>query len=101
MYYNQSILKKHSALSIGRKDVQTSLILFPVRLETRFVDNHLVSEGSEPDKALFAFQALWDYVEALERGPSDVVLTKALEVMRSVETLDGSIAKTGRGWAPS
>ena len=88
MYYNQSILKKHSALSIGRKDVQTSLILFPVRLETRFVDNHLVSEGSEPDKALFAFQALWDYVEALERGPSDVVLTKALEVMRSVETLD-------------
>lgn len=88
MYYNQSILKKHSALSIGRKDVETSLILFPVRLETRFVDDHPVEDVSEPDKALFAFQALWDYVNSLENASSEAILKSAMMVMRRVEALD-------------
>ena len=88
MYYNQSILKKHSALSIGRKDVQTSLILFPVRLETRFVEDHLVEDVSEPDKALYAFQSLWDYVDSLEKASTDTILANALTVMRRVEALD-------------
>ena len=61
MLNNQEILKKHTALTISSKDVNTSLILFPVRLETRFMD-HEVEDVSEPDKALYAFKALWDYI---------------------------------------
>ena len=72
MYYNQSIRKKQSALSINSKDVQTSLILFPVRLETRFVDHHPVGDGDEPDNALYAFQALWDYVGALDGASPEI-----------------------------
>lgn len=88
MYYNQSILKKHSALSIGRKDVETSLVLFPVRLETRFVEDHPVEDASDPDKALFAFQALWDYVDTLEGASSEMKIQRAQKVMLRVEALD-------------
>ena len=44
MYNNQDILKKHTALTLSSKDVDTSFILFPVRLETRFVNNYPVED---------------------------------------------------------
>lgn len=87
MYNNQDILKKHTSLTIRRKDVSTSFIMFPVRLETRFVDNHYVEDISEPDRALYAFQALWNYVWSLDNMPS---LTDgyARQVLVKIENLD-------------
>ena len=66
MYNYQDILKKHTALTLGRKSVDTSVIMFPVRMETRFVDDYPVEDIDEPDRALYAFQAFWSYVDALE-----------------------------------
>lgn len=89
MYNNQDILKKHTALTVSRKDVDTSFILFPVRLETRFVDNYPVEDINEPDRALYAFKSLWHYVEALRKGNSeDVLLSRATRLMERVEGLD-------------
>ena len=89
MYNNQDILKKHTALTVSRKDVDTSFIFFPVRLETRFVENHPVEDVSEPDKVLYAFKALWHYVEGLRHGISPVaLLSRATKLMERVEGLD-------------
>lgn len=89
MYNNQDILKKHTALTVSRKDVDTSFILFPVRLETRFVNNYPVEDINEPDRALYAFKSLWHYVEALRKGNSeDVLLSRATRLMERVEGLD-------------
>ena len=89
MYNNQDILKKHTALTLSGKDVDTSFILFPVRLETRFVNNYPVEDISEPDRALYAFSALWHYVEALRKGNSEtVLLDRATKLMVRVESLD-------------
>ena len=89
MYNNQDILKKHTALTVSRKDVDTSFIFFPVRLETRFVEKYPVEDVSEPDKVLYAFKALWHYVEALRHNNSpDVLLSRAMKLMERVEGLD-------------
>ena len=89
MYNNQDILKKHTALTVGHKDVDTSFIMFPVRLETRFVNNHPVEDVSEPDKVLYAFKSLWHYVEALRKKSTEkVLLDRALKLMGRVEGLD-------------
>ena len=89
MYNNQDILKKHTALTLSSKDVDTSFILFPVRLETRFVNNYPVEDISEPDRALYAFKSLWHYVEGLRNGNSESVLReRATKLMERVESLD-------------
>ena len=77
MYNNQDILKKHTALAMSRKDVDTSLILFPVRIETRFVDNYSVEDVNEPDKALYAFMSLWAYVDNLPKYNEQQILRTA------------------------
>lgn len=89
MYNNQDILKKHTALTISRKDVDTSFIMFPVRMETRFVEGYPVEDVSEPDKVLYAFKSLWHYVEALRHGNTQpVLLDRATKLMERVEGLD-------------
>ena len=89
MYNNQDILKKHTALTLSSRDVDTSFILFPVRLETRFVNNYPVEDISEPDRALYAFRSLWHYVEGLRNGNSESVLReRANKLMERVESLD-------------
>ena len=87
-YNNQDILRKHTALTIRNKSVETSFLMFPVRLETRFVDNYEVEEISEPDRALYAFQAIWNYVNGLEKPKDDALVRSARQVMRKVEELD-------------
>ena len=82
-------MKKHTALTVSRKDVDTSFIFFPVRLETRFVADYPVEDVSEPDKVLYAFKALWHYVEAIRHGNSPtVLLSRATTLMERVEGLD-------------
>ena len=88
MYNNQDILKKHTALAMSRKDVDTSLILFPVRVETRFVDKYSVEDVYEPDKALYAFQRLWNYVTMFEVNNDSQRLSMALSTMETIESLD-------------
>ena len=89
MYNNQDILKKHTALTLSSRDVDTSFILFPVRLETRFVNSYPVEDISEPDRALYAFSSLWHYVEGLRNGNSESVLReRATKLMERVESLD-------------
>ncbi len=89
MYNNQELLKKHTALTISRKDVDTSFIMFPVRIETRFSKSHPVEDISEPDRILYAFQALWHYVECLRVGEDEeIVLRAAKKLMEKVENLD-------------
>ena len=88
MYNNQVILKKHTALSMSRKDVDTSFIMFPVRLETCFKEAP-VDDTNEPGLVLYAFQSLWDYVEAYRKHSSaDEVLTIANTLVCRIEDLD-------------
>ena len=88
MYNNQDILKKHTALAMSRKDVDTSLILFPVRIETRFVDNYSVEDVNEPDKALYAFMSLWAYVDNLPKYNEQQILRTAQLLLVNIEDLD-------------
>ena len=88
MYNYQDILKKHTALTLGRKSVDTSVIMFPVRMETRFVDDYPVEDIDEPDRALYAFQAFWSYVDALEKPDAELLEKLAWTVMYRVEELD-------------
>ena len=56
MYSNQNIRKKHAANKIGNMAVSTSLVMFPLRIETRFMKRY-VDDASEPDLAIRAFMA--------------------------------------------
>ena len=86
MKYNQEILRKHTALTVSRKDVDTSLLLFPVRLETRFVEGKRVDDISEPHRVLYAYKAIWNYVRLI---PSPSFLpAQARRVVDAVENLD-------------
>lgn len=88
MYNNQVILKKHTALSMSRKDVDTSFIMFPVRLETCFKDT-VIEDTNEPGLVLFAFQSFWDYVEAYRNHRSaDEILAIGNELVCRIEDLD-------------
>ena len=86
MKYNQEILRKHTALTVSRKDVDTSLLMFPVRLETRFVEGKRVDDISEPHRVLYAYKAIWNYVRLI---PSPSFLpAQARRVVDAVENLD-------------
>ena len=88
MYNNQAILRKHTALSLSRKDVDTSFIMFPVRLETCF-KNVLMNDTNEPGLVLFVFQSLWDYVEACrKRFAVEELLTIGNTLVLRAENLD-------------
>lgn len=88
MYNYQDILKKYTALTLGRKSVDTAVIMFPVRLETRFMDDYPVEEIDEPDRALYAFQALWQYVNHLDGRFPNMLEYWSKQVMQRVEELD-------------
>ena len=81
-------MKKHTALALSRKDVNTSLIMFPVRIETRFVDNYTVEDVNEPDKVLYAFKQLWSYVSSLETCNEEQLERAAVTLMTTIESLD-------------
>lgn len=86
MYNHQEILRKHTALSISRKDVSTSLVLFPVRVETRFVEGHVVEDVSEPNRVLYVFKDIWSYLQCLDIPDSRSAVVKRL--LEHVESLD-------------
>lgn len=83
---NQEILRKHTALTVSRKDVNTSFIMFPVRLETRFVEGKRVDDISEPDRVLYAYKAIWNYVRSIPSVSS--LPSQARHVLDAVENLD-------------
>lgn len=89
MYSNQNIRKKHTANKISKMAVSTSLVMFPLRIETRFMFRK-VEDTSEPDKALRAFIALETFLQEAEKyckSPENL-LEPARLLLDEIERLD-------------
>lgn len=63
MYSNQDIFRIHTSCKINSYDAGTALVMFPLKLETRFL-NRPVKKFYDKHNALFIFQALWDILRA-------------------------------------
>jgi len=89
MYSNQNIRKKHAANKIGNMAVSTSLVMFPLRIETRFMKRY-VDDASEPDLAIRAFMAFETFLEEAETyyETPERLLEPARLLLDAVERLD-------------
>lgn len=85
MDINQNIRKKLTAQEIGLKNVNTSFLMLPLRLETKFIDKKPVEKIIEPERAYYVFSALWDIIRNVKS--SDIKL-KIREVHYIVDELD-------------
>ena len=56
---NQDILRKITAQELGTKNVNTSFLMMPLRLETLFKD-HVVEEIDEPERIFFTLKKAWE-----------------------------------------
>ena len=89
MYSNQNIRKKHAANKIGNMAVSTSLVMFSLRIETRFMKRY-VDDTSEPDLAIRAFMVFETFLEEAEtyyETPEKLVEPARL-LLDAVERLD-------------
>ena len=57
---NQDILRKLTAQELATKNVNTSFLMMPLRLETMFMDNHPVEEIYEPERILYTLKQAWE-----------------------------------------
>lgn len=65
MLKNQDTMRMHASFEVGKFKTHSSVLMLPVRLETRFMNRTVVKTHNE-DAVLFIFQALWSLVDCLQ-----------------------------------
>ena len=89
MNNNQNILKKKVANGICRENIDTSIIMFPVRMETRLL-NREITTLDEGDRIYFVFKSLWHFFDVLQYQPNqlDVHLSNTEKVRNKIQDMD-------------
>jgi len=82
----QDTLRKITAHDLGQKGVTTSLLLFPLRIETKFMYRNL-DTTREPDRIYYAFVAIWGVIQKL-KTKSPLKAKKIRELHEVLESLD-------------
>lgn len=72
MEKNQEIRKKITSHDIEIKDVNTSFLMFPLRLETKFINNKVIKKIHEPERIYYAFKLVWNLIYGILQRASDI-----------------------------
>lgn len=72
MEKNQEIRKKVTSHDIEIKDVNTSFLMFPLRLETKFINNKVIKKIHEPERIYYAFKLVWNLIYGILQRASDI-----------------------------
>lgn len=83
----QHILREHNNNKIASRGVNTSFLLFPVRLETKFKEKNIV-DINEHDKAYYIFCALWSVLRLLNASSEEKILEKINSLKEALEDID-------------
>ena len=83
----QESLRKETSQKFSRKDVNTSLLMFPVRLETKFKMKSL-EKIHEPDRVYYTFCELWAVLRRLQSSSEERVLQQMERLQAELERLD-------------
>ena len=83
----QYALREDNARKLATRGVNTSFLLFPVRLETKFKEK-MVTDIHEPDRVYYAFCAVWAVIRLLKNSPEEKILKKIALLKYELEGLD-------------
>ena len=87
MNNSQNALRNENSHKMALRGVQTSFLMFPVRLETKFREK-TVNDIYEPDRAYYCFCALWAVLRLLKNSPEEKILAKTETLKEEIEGLD-------------
>ena len=89
MDISQNTIKKIVANNICKSKIDTSLVMFPVRIETRMLCKE-VDTYEKPEQIYFVFKRIWEFLEVLENHEDDTnaLLIASERVMDKVQELD-------------
>ena len=86
---NQEILRKLTAQELGTKNVNTSFLMMPLRLETMF-EERMVEEIYEPERIFYTLQKAWELLCCMPTKYDDQTQK---EVVKLIEKLHIEVEK--------
>ena len=84
----QYTLRDENSRKLAMRKADTSFLLFPIRLETKFKDQKLLDDIHEPDRVYYVFCAVWAVLRLLKGSPEAKVLKKISLLKKELEGLD-------------
>lgn len=87
MDINQNIRKKITSQQISLKNVNTSFLMLPLRLETKFVDKKPLCLEHEPERVYHVLEKVWRIIEH-RKGGVDQVKALIRDLHHGIDELD-------------
>ena len=84
----QYALRGENCGKLTEKRADTSFLLFPIRLETKFKDQKLLDDIHEPDRVYYTFCAVWAVLRLVKSSPEEKILKKIALLKKELEGLD-------------
>lgn len=84
----QYALRGENCGKLNEKKADTSFLLFPIRLETKFKDQKLLDDIHEPDRVYYTFCAVWAVLRLVKSSPEEKILKKIALLKKELEGLD-------------
>ena len=84
----QYALRGENSGKLSEKRADTSFLLFPIRLETKFKDQKLLDDIHEPDRVYYTFCAVWAVLRLVKSSPEEKILKKIALLKKELEGLD-------------
>ncbi len=86
MYSNQDILRIHSSNKLSAYDAGTTMAMFPLRLETKFI-NRPVKKYCDEHKVLWVLDKIWNLVLALKSEEKDIITDRLEKLILASEDI--------------
>ena len=84
----QYALRSENCRKLTERRADTSFLLFPIRLETKFKDQKLLDDIHEPDRVYYTFCAVWAVLRLVKSSPEEKILKKIALLKKELEGLD-------------
>lgn len=84
----QYALRGENCRKLTERRADTSFLLFPIRLETKFKDQKLLDDIHEPDRVYYTFCAVWAVLRLVKSSPEEKILKKIALLKKELEGLD-------------
>ena len=81
----QYALRGENCGKLNEKKADTSFLLFPIRLETKFKDQKLLDDIHEPDRVYYTFCAVWAVLRLVKTSPEEKILKKIALLKKELE----------------
>ena len=84
----QYALRSENTRKLTERKANTSFLLFPIRLETKFKDKKILDDIHEPDRVYYTFCAVWAVLRLLKSSPEEKIFKKITLLKKELEGLD-------------